>query len=72
MTVRKHTFVLASAFVFISLFFVFDSSIASAATYYTCNNASTCGSGWVTGSDANSCNSKSTACGTIRAEFSRC
>ena len=67
MTVRKHTFVLASAFVFISLFFVFDSSIASAATYYTCNNASTCGSGWVTGNDANSCNSKSTACGTIRA-----
>ncbi len=67
MNAYKHPFLLASAFVFISLFFVFDSSIASAATYYTCNNASTCGSGWVTGNDANSCNSKSTACGTIRA-----
>ena len=67
MNIHKHLPRLASAFIFVSLFFIFNSSIASAATYYACNNANTCGSGWVTGNDASSCNSKSTACNTIRA-----
>lgn len=40
---------------------------ASALTYYACSNAVSCGSGWVTGNDLNSCTSKSEACLTIRA-----
>ena len=59
-------FILISV-IFVLSIFVFPKGFAEAATYYACNNANTCGSGWVTGNDANSCNSKSTACGTIRA-----
>ena len=40
-------------------------SLAYAATYYTCANGSSCGSGWATGSDSSSCTSKSAPCSTI-------
>ena len=53
------------------LFIVFCASPSWASTYYTCNSASTCGSGWATGSDSNAGTSMSAPLASLAGAFKK-